>query len=405
MKRNRSKTKPRTPRGIEARPMVDDRGPYWAFRTRFTDANGDRRSFTDPDLATVQDFKANLRLKTRAGELHKLDRGKGSLDAFYQRYVDEWAASTLTPAVEYRYRLHYNKYVSPYLGGEPLRAIEVADIERLARRLETLGVGPQARRATLVMLQSVLRQAVAWGEIGFNPCVSVRKGSTRRKTAIHPLPPEAVEALIAYLLSEEDPWSATLVSVLAYTGMRPQDALALQWSSVRERTIVVDHKLVDGEILEGQKVQGREPRPVRLLGVLRDDLAAWRAATTVPPFLGALVFPSAARKPSPWHPHRDAVAPGRPLGKSEVDAWRERTWASAVQAVGLPSTPPYHLRHSYISLRLRERDDVVRLAREVGNSPATIWNNYAHVMAELEESGSVRADELILRARKARRAA
>jgi hypothetical protein len=48
------------------------------------------------------------------------------------------------------------------------------------------------------------------------------------------------------------------VSVLAYAGLRPQDAFALQWRHVRRRTILVEQTLVDGQ-LKGQKT-GPSPR-------------------------------------------------------------------------------------------------------------------------------------------------
>ena len=68
---------------------------------------------------------------------------------------------------------------------------------------------------------------------------------------------------------------AALVSVLAYAGLRPQEALALEWRHVRERTLLVERALSDGElkVLKNR----RQPRTVKLLAPLRDDLADWRA--------------------------------------------------------------------------------------------------------------------------------
>jgi integrase len=36
------------------------------------------------------------------------------------------------------------------------------------------------------------------------------------------------------------PRDATLISVLAYAGLRPGEALALQWRDIREQTILVE---------------------------------------------------------------------------------------------------------------------------------------------------------------------
>ena len=54
-----------------------------------------------------------------------------------------------------------------------------------------------------------------------------------------------------------EPRDATLISVLAYAGLRPQEALALRWRDVGERTLMVN----------AQKTGQR--RNVRLLAPLR----------------------------------------------------------------------------------------------------------------------------------------
>jgi hypothetical protein len=67
--------------------------------------------------------------------------------------------------------------------------------------------------------------AIEWGEADTNPVSVVRKPRQGRRKAVRPLPPEDVERLRADLLSRNDHRSATLISVLAYTGMGPGEAL------------------------------------------------------------------------------------------------------------------------------------------------------------------------------------
>jgi len=43
------------------------------------------------------------------------------------------------------------------------------------------------------------------------------------------------------------PRDATLISVLAYAGLRPGEALALQWRDIREQTILVERAISLGE--------------------------------------------------------------------------------------------------------------------------------------------------------------
>ncbi len=67
---------------------------------------------------------------------------------------------------------------------------------------------------------------------------------------------------------------ATLVSVLAYAGLRPEEALALEDQHVRGRAILIEQKWVDGEIVPGQKTN-RPPRFPPLLDVLRTEPPEW----------------------------------------------------------------------------------------------------------------------------------
>jgi integrase len=83
--------------------------------------------------------------------------------------------------------------------------------------------------------------------------------------------PAVVERVRDHLLARGDRRSATLVSVLAYAGVRPGEALALTFGDVRQRTILVERSVSLGEIKETKT--GRL-RSVRLLPPLADDLSA-----------------------------------------------------------------------------------------------------------------------------------
>ena len=141
---------------------------------------------------------------------------------------------------------------------------------RLRADLEADGVGPATIRKALGLLQAICRQAVEWEELRANPVKQIRKPPAPRQLAIRPLGPEAVEALRRAMRTDRD---ATLISVLAYAGLRPEEALALQVRHVGQATLLVEQKNVGGEIVPGQKT-ARPPRSVELLDPLRRDLAA-----------------------------------------------------------------------------------------------------------------------------------
>lgn len=98
----------------------------------------------------------------------------------------------------------------------------------------------------------------------------VRKPRQGRRRAVSPITPDGVEALRREIGRQGDLRSATLVSVLAYAGLRPGEALALELRHIRERTVLVEQAVSDGE-LKAQKT-GRIYRTVDLLVPLAADL-------------------------------------------------------------------------------------------------------------------------------------
>jgi integrase len=129
--------------------------------------------------------------------------------------------------------------------------------------------------------------------------------------------------------------NATIISLLAYAGLRPSELLALTWGAIRGRTLLIERATDDGEI-KSTKGSGRA-RTVRLLGPLATDLAEWRMSRGRPDD-DKLVFP--ARHGGPW---RDGT----------WQSWHRDVWRPVTAALGIQGSRPYDLRHSFASLRIQ----------------------------------------------------
>jgi hypothetical protein len=79
------------------------------------------------------------------------------------------------------------------------------------------------------------------------------------------------------------------------------------------------------------------------------------------------VFPN--RESQPWREH-------------DWLNWNRRVWTPAARKVGV-SEPPYTLRHSYASLRIREDASIPELAEELGHSPQMTLNTYLALFVAL----------------------
>ena len=136
------------------------------------------------------------------------------------------------------------------------------------------GVGDNSILKALTVLQSILQRAVEWRRIDRNPVRDVRKPSQARTRVVRPLTPQAVERMRAYLLQTDRRLDATLVSVLAYAGLRPGEAIGLRWHDLGERTLLVERSVAFGQL---KSTKTASTRSVRLLAPLKQDLLDWRA--------------------------------------------------------------------------------------------------------------------------------
>jgi integrase len=203
------------------------------------------------------------------------------------------AESRLARSTLREYERIWDRRLGTRFGRLRLDAIRPRLVSEWRAELLAGGVGAEAVRYAMVLLQAMFTLAIEWGEAQANPLSVVRKPRQARQRAIEPLAPEDVERLRAVLVDDGDQRSATLVGVLAYAGLRPGEALGLEWRHVRDRTLLIEQAVSDGR-LKRQKTN-RIYRTVDLLDPLADDLADWKAASGASPFVfGAEVAGSLA---------------------------------------------------------------------------------------------------------------
>ena len=246
------------------------------WRVRWRDARGRNRSRVLGRKRDAEAFDAELRRRKRTGDLAALDAGRETLDEYV---ADTWSrahAAHLASRTRQTYSSTYDRHISPRLGGVRLREIDAEAIASFQGDMIRSHVGPHAIRKAMTLLGGILQRAAESERIDFNPQRVVRKARLPRGAEVRPLPPAEVERLRAALSLRD----GTIVSVLAYAGLRPGELRAMRWRHVGERTLLVD----------AEKTGAR--RSVRLLAPLREDLLDW-SATADGHGDDDLVFPAA----------------------------------------------------------------------------------------------------------------
>lgn len=338
----------------------------WRVRWRESDRN---RSKVLGRKRDAEAFDAEIRHRRRTGELRFLDAGSETLAEYVEGTWATTHAAHLAPKTRQTYAWVYDMYIAPRLGGVKLRDLDPEMIARFQADLVAADVGPEARRKAMVLLGGILQRAAEARRIPYNPARLVRKVPIPRREEARPLAPATVEALRRAV----DRRDATVIAILAYAGLRPQELRALRWEHVRERTLLVN----------ADKTRTR--RTVRVLAPLATDLSEWRLASG---------------RPAPAAP----VVPGQdgmPWTAEGFNKWRQRTFATALKSAGVAHARPYDLRHSFASLLLHEGRSVIYVARQLGHGANLTMSTYGHVIDELEDAPNLSAEDAIRQARDA----
>ena len=207
------------------------------------------------------------------GEVIDLERGRETLadhcETYWRRHVVHLEENTRNA-----YRSAWVNHLSSRIGSFRLRDITPAVVEQLRADLAADGVGPAVTRKALALLSGMLTAAVRWDRIDRNPVAVVGLPSARRKRHVRPIAPAKVESLRSELLAGDNgPRDAALLGLIAYAGLRPQEARALRWGDLGERTLRIE-RAASGRRVKSTK--NEKLRTVRLLAPLAADLSAWR---------------------------------------------------------------------------------------------------------------------------------
>ena len=369
-------------------------GTRW--RVRWREAGGRMRSRTVMAKREATALDADIRAKKFTG--HALPQpGTETLAAAY----DEWwrlRGSTLATNTQRTYQAAWNAHVRDRFDSHRINALaaEPQLFEELLADMRARGVGRAAQRKVLVVISAVLTSAVEWRKLPTNPVWGLRKPPSTRERHPRPFPPLLVERIRLQMLRREtkDPSSrrnlrdASLVCILSYGGLRPGEALALQFGDIGQRTIAVDKAVSGGE--EGP-TKTDAVRVVPLVAPLHADLEYLRSHCRG--HEEDLVFPATG---------------GGYWSRSDFNNWRNRVWKPVVRRLAkadglerLARTRPYDCRASFVSLHLRAGASPLEVARWAGHSPAVMFKHYAAVIDELVGEPVISAEEQIVRARAA----
>ena len=379
-------------------PGIYRRGERWAYE--WTDAAGKRRRGSADTREQASSLKAAAEADAARGEFgeagarSRLTLAGYALDLYgatvehsdskepecrgrYQGRKGAIRDSTLKD-----YRRDIERWWLPALGNRPLAKITTPDLARviaaLAARSGDDYLADRTLRRLFAPLAALMATAVEEGVIGQNVARDVKLPSGRDRLRTFdaddqddgddPAPGKARALtqgqLDAFLLVVDPRWR-TLFELLAATGLRISEALALRWGDIRldgDAAVRVRRAYVRGAYGPPKSKHGYRdvPLPFALTRALRER-----------------------RSQTEWPGDRDLVFPSLAGTVMDQGNLASRTLKPAAQEAGCSWAAFHAFRHYCASALIADGRNIVQVSRWLGHhSPSFTLDVYAHLMDE-----------------------
>ena len=339
--------------------------------------NRRRRSYTFKGNKT----EAQRRMRAMVADYDRGLRPPESirLADWFACWMDEHIRPNRSIATVERYESIIERHILPYLGHRDLDKVTPLHIQAWHTALLDKGIHRKSIGLFHTVLSGAYRHALRLDIVNRNPASAVSAPSIKGVEMY--IPPVADVKLLLELADAEYPKYAPCIRLLAYTGLRLGEALALTWDDVDldEGHLTVNHSLgrrKAGLILSPPKTD-KSNRKVDLdestVQLLRNH---WRQQQAVRAGLG-----------EDWT-ERNAVFPhasGNWLDPARI------TWTikSLGRRIGAPQMTSHSLRHFHATVLLQAGENIVVVSQRLGHAKVSITlNMYGHVLPGWQKSAA-----------------
>ncbi|NEE02073.1 tyrosine-type recombinase/integrase [Phytoactinopolyspora halotolerans] len=346
---------------------IEKRGTSWRARYRGPDGRERNKSFGRKIDAQRWQHEQQSRINRGEWVDPSVSRTPFGVVA------DEWLATIhhLKPTTRYSYEFVLRRRVLPTWARVPLSKITHDGLVQWVTALVESGLSASQVHQAAYVLSSVCKYAIRTARLTRNPMADVRLPRLRSERERRFLTHDEVAKLAAAAGTY-----ASLIRLLAYTGLRWGEAAALRVGDIdlvrRRLDVVRAFTDVRGRMIEGSP-KSHQSRTVPLHRWLCSELAPYVEGRD----RDALVF----------------TAPGGgPLRKSN---FRHRVWYPAVRAAGLDGLTPHELRHTAASLYIAAGTPPKVVQRILGHASITITLDlYGHLYPDEMDQWADRLGEI-----------
>lgn len=358
------------------------RGSTWTYVVRVD----------DPATGTMKaKWVGGFRTRKEAAAARDADRhatNRGTYVARQAMTLGEWLTKWLDlhavqvkPSTVASYRTIVRAYILPY----PIARTRVQALTPSAFSTHwidvqaTGGKGGKPLSARTVryghsIVRKALTDAVADRMIEINPAVGAKLPRVESAAGREPdaWSPDALRAFLD--ATRDDRWSP-LWMLMAYTGMRRGEALAMRWSDADldagELHIRRSMSDVDGRIVFNDAPKNGEWRTVAAPPAAVAALRSWRKAQAAEQLQAGPA----------WQETEPGLIFTTPTGAPVTPGTATKAFGKSVKATGAPALTLHGLRHTAATLLLRDGASVHLVAKMLGHKDPTVTLSvYSHAI-------------------------
>ena len=336
---------------------------------------------------TVRGTKAQAE-RVLTDELRRVDVGTAvrpnriTLGQWLNEWLRTWCQQ-VTDRTRHSYRGVIKAYVPDGLSRKQLRAVSARDLQELFIAMTNRPLSPRTVRMTRAVLRAALGRAVKLGHLDRNVATLVDLPALIKKERQVFTPQEARQFIKA---AQADRWHALWV-LLVTTGLRPGEALGLQWRDLDGDKLRVRRALVriPGQPWRLEETKTGRSRVVSLPRMTVRVLTAHRVTQA-----------SERLRLSGEYEDRGfmfATSSGAPPDATNLV---KKHFKPLLKRAGLPSLRLYDLRHTAATLMLTNGEHPKVVSEMLGHASITLtMDTYSHVTPDMQRESANRLDELL----------
>lgn len=349
--------------GVVVRQKVKGKGkPWWVFISH----NGKRASKLVGDKGAAEAVASKIRAKLKLGEFGFDDKPVPTFAELAKRWINTVVPATCKPSTAEDYRDILRIHVLPVFGDHKVTEITRGKIKELLLSKVNQGLTVSTTKHIRSAISGVLNLALDDELIPANPALQIGKlyPATDTRKDINPLDAQELNLLLD-TVQVYFPEHYPLVLLLARTGMRLGEALALQWGDIdfKGRFIDVRRSVTRGRVETPKSGKVRRMDMSRqLCEVLKQHEVACKEKGLA---LGL------GDKPE-W------VFTNTRGGLIDGNKWRARVFRKVLQKAGLRRIRIHDLRHTYATLRISKGDSIDDVSNQLGHHSVKLTLDVYH---------------------------